>query len=127
MSELGNRVRAARAYAGSMTQEDLAAKLPFSLSTLQRTEAGGRVLRPLEEPAFVEAVADATKLPPWFFTVDLHHEPPEDRLASLEETVREMMATLERLGEQAEWQLGHGKEQLEEFGRILETAKKGKP
>lgn len=123
MSELGNRVRAARAYAGSMTQEDLAAKLPFSLSTLQRTEAGGRVLRPLEEPAFVEAVADATKLPPWFFTVEFDHELPENRLASLEQTVREMMATLEKLGRQAETQLKDGSEKLEEFGLIIQAAK----
>lgn len=110
-----------------MTQEDLAAKLPFSLSTLQRTEAGGRALRQLEEPAFVAAVADATKLPPWFFTVDLHHEPPEDRLASLEQTVREMMGTLERLGKQAEYQLKDGNEKLQEFGRILENVKKEQP
>lgn len=70
MSELGNRVRAARAYAGDMTQKELAARLPFSESTLQRTEAGGKALNDLEEPGFVKAVSDATGLPPWFFIDD---------------------------------------------------------
>lgn len=74
MSELGNRIRAARAYAGDMTQEDLAAKLPFSLSTLQRTEAGGRDIGDLELPSFAQAVAKATGLPAWFFTADDLHQ-----------------------------------------------------
>lgn len=78
MGELANRVKAARAYAGEMTQQELAGRLPFSLSTLQRTEAGGRAVGELELPAFVKHVAEATGLPQWFFTMDLDAIDPTD-------------------------------------------------
>lgn len=123
VADLANRVKAARAYAGEMTQEELVEKLPFSLSTLQRIEAGGRPLRPLEEEAFLQVVGDATSLPAWFFTVDFKHEPPETRLETLENTVRELMQQLSELAEQADRQLKEGGQRLEEFGRILKETK----
>lgn len=97
MSELGNRIKAARAYAGDMNQEDLAAKLPFSLSTLQRTEAGGRDIGELEMPAFTKAVSKATGLPVWFFTADLNSIAPDETEADEGQAqLQQQLAKLQR-------------------------------
>lgn len=69
-SEVGRRVRAARAYADDMSQPELGEALG-SASTIKRIEAGKRIAQPHE----LEKIATACGLPVEFFTIDFSFLP----------------------------------------------------
>lgn len=61
-SEIGRRVRAARAYAGFRNRAALAARLELSKETVQRIEGGQREVKRSE----LLAIAEACGVPMWF-------------------------------------------------------------
>lgn len=65
-SELGKRIRAARAYAG-LSQDELAELIQISQPTLARIEKGERQARWIE----VMGIAEVTQLPRVWFTEEL--------------------------------------------------------
>lgn len=65
MSEIANRVRAARGYA-DLTQKDLAAELGLDAQAVKRTEGGRRDPKPSE----LRDIARVCGLPYEWFTVD---------------------------------------------------------
>lgn len=68
------RIRAARGYSG-LSQPALAEALGVSKDTLARIERGERDLLGYELRGFIATVADATSLPPAFFSVDFEQLP----------------------------------------------------
>ncbi|HST69074.1 MAG TPA: helix-turn-helix transcriptional regulator [Solirubrobacterales bacterium] len=61
-TEIGRRVRAARAYAGFRNRATLAQRLELSKETLQRIEGGEREVKRSE----LLAIAEACEVPMWF-------------------------------------------------------------
>jgi transcriptional regulator with XRE-family HTH domain len=61
-SEIGRRVRAARAYAGFRNRAALAERLELSKETVQRIEGGRREVKRSE----LLAIAEACEVPMWF-------------------------------------------------------------
>ena len=61
-SEIGRRVRAARAYAGFRNRATLAQRLELSKETVQRIEGGEREVKRSE----LLAIAEACEVPMWF-------------------------------------------------------------
>lgn len=91
LHDLGNRIRAARGYAGGMSQEDLATQLNMSLGWLKTVESG-RGVKDIEAIGLIERLADICHLPRDWFTADWSqldptYEPPADALRHLESTV----------------------------------------
>jgi transcriptional regulator with XRE-family HTH domain len=126
--ELGRRIRAARGYA-SLNQPELAALLQVSEGYIRQVE-GGKQLKPVNARGLIERVAEVCELPAAFFTADFdqldpQYRPPEDQLASLEATIRELMGQLSGLAIQADRQLAEGNAKLEEFGQIILAARGG--
>jgi transcriptional regulator with XRE-family HTH domain len=122
--EFSRRLRAARGYA-SLTQPELAGLLQLSTSYLRQVE-GGKQLKPVQARGLIERVAEVCELPKAFFTADFaqldpHYQPPEDQLATLEITVRELMAQLADLSEQATVQLREGSERLDQVERVVQA------
>jgi transcriptional regulator with XRE-family HTH domain len=69
MTNLGRRIRAARAHAG-ISRETLAESLAFTVGRLERLEAGVDEPSGREREDVIRELADATRLPTRFFTVD---------------------------------------------------------
>lgn len=71
MSEVGKRIKAARAYAGISSQETLGELLGgVSQSMIQRLESGDRGLKPYEQRTLLVGIADVCGLPAAWFTAD---------------------------------------------------------
>lgn len=76
VSELGRRIRAARAYKGIKSQRELGELLGgVPQSTMQRIESGERGLRPLEQITLLREIARVCELPYEWFTADLKRLP----------------------------------------------------
>lgn len=69
MSELGDRIRAARGYA-NLSQPELAGQLGVSTSTVKRLESGKSIPQGYQEDALIEKIAGIANLPPEFFAAD---------------------------------------------------------
>jgi len=61
-SEIGRRIRTARAYAGFRNRANLAERLELSKETVQRIESGEREVKRSE----LLAIAEACEVPMWF-------------------------------------------------------------
>lgn len=104
--DLGNRIRAARGYAGGMSQEELATQLNMSLGWLKTVESG-RGVKEIEALGVIERVSGICHIPKAWFTADWSqldpgYEPPEDHLQRLESTVDSLAARLEQLAQAGE-------------------------
>lgn len=62
MSDIGRRIRAARAYGGFRNRAALAERLELSKETVQRIEGGRREVKRSE----LLAIAEACEVPMWF-------------------------------------------------------------
>lgn len=103
LQDLGNRIRAARAYAGDMSREELAALLEQSVGWLRMIE-GGRGIKPVEATGIIQRVSEICHVPPAWFTADWAqldpgYEPPEEHLQHLELTVDSLRIRLEELAQ----------------------------
>jgi transcriptional regulator with XRE-family HTH domain len=109
-----------------MSLESLADSINVTPPALQRLEAGVETLSEGDRWALIKAIADATRLPVQFFTVDFDSltgdEPPEARLSRLEakadetlSVIDEALARMDRVVKDAEDQMTRGKEQLDRF------------
>ena len=118
MNDLGKRIRAARAYAG-INQENLADSTGISPHTIQRVEAGLEEFGESERWSLIHAIAQATRLPEQWFTVDFdslaREEAPEDKLGRLEGKVDAALARMDQVVAEAENQMTRGKQQLDRF------------
>jgi transcriptional regulator with XRE-family HTH domain len=118
MKDLGKRIRAARAYAG-IGQENLADSIGVSPHLLQRVEAELEEFGESERWSLIRAIAQATRLPEQWFTVDFdslaREEAPEDKLGRLEGKVDAALARMDQVVAEAEDQMTRGKLQLDRF------------
>jgi transcriptional regulator with XRE-family HTH domain len=116
--DLGKRITAARSYAG-IDIPSLADAISVTPAALQRWEAGLEELAEGDMWTLIKAIADATRLPEQFFTVDFQslvgEEPPEARLARLERKVDEALARMDLVAAEADRQMTRGKKQLDRF------------
>lgn len=98
--DLGQRVRAARAYAG-ISREMLADAMGLKSATLGRIEAGVEPLAGDDRRAIIHSVATVTGIPEAAFTVDyaeLVGEPsPETTLHQLERKLDETLAEMREM------------------------------
>jgi transcriptional regulator with XRE-family HTH domain len=101
LHDLGNRIRAARAYAGGMSQDELATQLNMSLGWLKTVESG-RGVKDIEALGLIERVSDISRIPKAWFTADWSqldpgYEPPADQLEHLDVTVASLTERIDRL------------------------------
>jgi transcriptional regulator with XRE-family HTH domain len=100
LHDLGGRIRAARAYAGNMSQDDLAAQIGMSVSWLKTVESGKQI-QEIQAAGLIASVAKACDLPVAWFSADWSqldpgYVPPQDQLDELQATV---VGVAEKLGE----------------------------
>lgn len=102
LQELGARIRAARAYAG-LEQDELAARLETSLSTLKRWEYGQEGKRGrsrFQRKAMIEGVAEVCGLPHEWFEIDFNNldgGPSTDELfGRMEKMTRDLVRAVTR-------------------------------
>lgn len=93
VSDLGNRIRAARAYAGDMSREELAAVLEQSVSWLRTVEAG-RGIKPVEAAGLISRVEDVCGIPAEWFTSDWSQLDPD--FSAAQGDVAELRAHLDQ-------------------------------
>lgn len=115
IGDLGNRIRAARGYAGGMSQDDLAIQINMSLGWLKTVESG-RGVKDIEALGLIDRVSTVCGIPREWFTADWSqldpgYVPPEDEIAALRLVVEELCAKNDQL-------LAAGRERETRFERI---------
>jgi transcriptional regulator with XRE-family HTH domain len=100
--ELGKRIQAARAYVG-LDREALADALGLGPPTLGRIEAGVEPLNAVDRRAVITGVANVTRIPEEFFTVDFStlvgEETPESTLERLVPLVESLVTKVHILAD----------------------------
>jgi transcriptional regulator with XRE-family HTH domain len=107
--DFGDRVRAARGYAGGMSQSALAERIrelfpgaPISARTIKRVERGDKSPRG-PQSVWVEIIARATGVPEWFLEYGWAGAPGNTDLRSEQARMIEMGVLQERLTALGEW------------------------
>ncbi len=122
-TDLGRRIAAARAYTG-MSVQSLADAVNVTVPALERFENDLADLSEDDRWALLCAIANATRLPTQFFTVDFatlpDEGPPSLRLAALEGKVESGLEEARRIGQEAQATMDQGKDQLQQFLAAME-------